>query len=82
VKTGVEKVCDMILENHSILPAATVMTTITITLPPQKNFSIEATKPRLTSGETMIFPMERSITLTGTLPIQRLLRWLIPYQQQ
>lgn len=51
------------LDNHSIQLAATVMTTTAMTLPPQKNFSVEDTTTTSTTGETMNFPVEGALYL-------------------
>ena len=81
------------LDNHSIQLAATVMTTTAMTLPPQKNFSVEDTTTTSTTGETMNFPVEGALYLPSQFNITQeegtpaivagdILQWLIPYQQQ
>ena len=81
------------LDNHSIQLAATVMMTTAMTLPPQKNFSVEDTTTTSTTGETMNFPVEGALYLPSQFNVTQeegtpaivagdILQWLIPYQQQ
>ena len=69
------------------------MTTTAMTLPPQKNFSVEDTTTTSTTGETMNFPVEGALYLPSQFNVTQeegtpaivagdILQWLIPYQQQ